>query len=79
MLDTLVKTESPERELVVADRCDRCGAQAYVQAVKGNQDLLFCGHHGRFHTPALVHSGWVVLDSTDKINKKPTDPDPDQF
>jgi len=29
-----------------ADRCDRCGAQAYVRAtLESGFDLLFCAHH----------------------------------
>jgi hypothetical protein len=63
---------SPERELVVADRCDRCGAQAFMQAIKGGSDILFCGHHGKFHREALEDQGWVVLDSTYKLNEKPS-------
>ncbi|MFJ7751183.1 hypothetical protein ACIQXM_14660 [Arthrobacter sp. NPDC097144] len=37
------------RELNTLDRCDRCGAQAYVRAVleSSGGELLFCGHHAR--------------------------------
>jgi hypothetical protein len=28
------------------DRCDSCGAQAYVRVTLNNGDLLFCAHHG---------------------------------
>lgn len=32
--------------LSAKDRCDRCGAQAWVRVGLGeNLDLLFCGHH----------------------------------
>lgn len=41
-------------ELTAADRCDRCGAQAYVRArLSGGLDLLFCSHHGRQHLDKL--------------------------
>jgi len=41
--------------LSAADRCDRCGAQAYVRArLHGGGELLFCAHHGRAHAPALA-------------------------
>lgn len=41
-------------ELTEADRCDRCGAQAYVRArLAGGLELLFCGHHGRKHLDKL--------------------------
>lgn len=34
-----------EYTLRVIDRCDSCGAQAYVQVKGSTGDLLFCGHH----------------------------------
>ena len=34
-----------EYVLRVADRCDKCGAQAYVMVKGSTGDLLFCGHH----------------------------------
>jgi hypothetical protein len=40
--------------LKAVDRCDRCGAQAYIRVVlAGGGDLLFCGHHGRRHESKL--------------------------
>ncbi|HEX6232971.1 MAG TPA: hypothetical protein VFZ63_07595 [Jiangellaceae bacterium] len=40
--------------LKAVDRCDSCGAQAYIRAVMpGGSELLFCGHHGRRHEPKL--------------------------
>ncbi|HEY2207546.1 MAG TPA: hypothetical protein VGH99_24095 [Pseudonocardia sp.] len=42
------------RPIVVADRCDRCGAKAKVRAVlPGGGELLFCGHHARAHEDRL--------------------------
>ena len=36
--------------LSAIDRCDRCGAQAYVRVeLAGNAELLFCAHHARQH------------------------------
>lgn len=32
-------------QLTAMDRCDACGAQAYVQVTGVSGDLLFCGHH----------------------------------
>ena len=33
--------------LTAADRCDRCGAQAYVRVtLPSGGELLFCAHHG---------------------------------
>lgn len=38
---------SKEKEymLKAIDRCDKCGAQAYVMVKGSTGDLLFCGHH----------------------------------
>ncbi len=40
--------------LTATDRCDRCGARAYIRVVlPGGGELLFCAHHGRAHQDAL--------------------------
>jgi hypothetical protein len=40
--------------LTVADRCDRCGAQAFVRATMASgAELLFCAHHGREYEAGL--------------------------
>lgn len=42
--------------LSAADRCDRCGARAYIRArLHSGGELLFCAHHGRKHLPALAN------------------------
>jgi hypothetical protein len=39
--------------LSAADRCDRCGARAYLRAVlPSGSALLFCAHHAREHVAA---------------------------
>jgi hypothetical protein len=56
--------------LTAADRCDRCGAQAYIRArlVTGGE-LLFCAHHGREHLPALMDKAVDVLDETERLQE----------
>jgi hypothetical protein len=54
------------------DRCDRCGAKAFILAVKADKALYFCGHHGRKHLDMLTIQNWQVLDDTDKINESPS-------
>lgn len=49
------------------DRCDKCGAEAYMIAEKGLMNLLFCGHHGKKFSLPLELQGWTVLDFTDEI------------
>jgi hypothetical protein len=39
-------------------RCDRCGAQAYTEAVMANGlPLYFCKHHGDTLAPSLAGAG----------------------
>ena len=35
-----------EYELSALDRCDSCGAQAYVRVTMASGELYFCAHHG---------------------------------
>ncbi|MDX6228148.1 MAG: hypothetical protein QOI76_1538 [Frankiales bacterium] len=52
--------------LSAADRCDRCGAQAYVQAaLPGGSTLLFCKHHGRLYADAMKAKGFDLRGSID--------------
>ena len=58
--------------LTIADRCDRCGAQAFFRAVFVSGELTFCGHHGRELQGVLERHALVVQDATDLINAKPS-------
>ena len=51
-------------DLSTADRCDRCGAQAFYRAVLTNGELLFCAHHGREHAPRLAEVAVELQDGT---------------
>jgi hypothetical protein len=63
---------APTKPLAAADRCDRCGAQAYVRAVLvGGGDLLFCAHHGRKYSESLRASGADIHDETDRLKATP--------
>lgn len=57
-------TTSP---LTAADRCDRCGAQAYVRVVLPSGELLFCSHHARHHAAAFADVAVHVQDETDRL------------
>lgn len=59
-------------ELTASDRCDRCGAQAYIRArlVTGGE-LLFCAHHGRQHLPALMDQAVDIRDESDRLSETP--------
>ncbi|GAB3189379.1 DUF7455 domain-containing protein [Nesterenkonia suensis] len=49
MTGTTGTLEAHTNTLTALDRCDRCGAQAYVSAAlsSGAGVLLFCVHHAR--------------------------------
>lgn len=46
------------------DRCDRCGAQAYVRVLLSGGDLLFCGHHfSQAEVPLMALDAEIVEDT----------------
>ncbi len=53
--------------LTAADRCDRCGAQAYVRVLLPVGELLFCAHHAREHAPKYSQLATHVQDETDRL------------
>lgn len=54
--------------LNAADRCDRCGAQAYLRVtLHTGGELLFCGHHARAHEQKLKQVALRIHDETDKL------------
>lgn len=64
---TLDRMVTPRRELTALDRCDSCGARAWVRAVLGPSELLFCAHHGAQHLSALLMSADFVQDDRDLL------------
>ena len=69
MVDTPVVGDS--QPLNVADRCDGCGAQAYVRVTLASGDLLLCGHHWRKSEDRLVSIALAIRNETDKLLVKP--------
>jgi hypothetical protein len=54
--------------LTAMDRCDRCGAQAYVRVLLPNGlELLFCAHHSRQHSSALMKIAVGIHDETERL------------
>ncbi len=68
MQSTEVENE-PESttELTAADRCDECGAQAYIRVKLTSGELLFCGHHGNEKRAALELLALEWHDETEKL------------
>ncbi len=54
--------------LTAADRCDRCGARAYIRVVlPQGGELLFCAHHGRRHEEALRAREAAIFDESQEL------------
>ena len=59
-------------QLSAADRCDRCGAQAYLRVeLQAGGELLFCAHHAREHGDRLREVAATVHDETHKLSDAP--------
>jgi len=58
--------------LTAADRCDRCGARAYVRVTLANGgELYFCAHHARKHEESLRAVAVDFHDETEELADTP--------
>jgi len=63
---------APSAPLTAEDRCDRCGAQAYLRVeLHAGGELLFCAHHAREHGDKLKEVAVNVVDETHKLTNTP--------
>ena len=61
-------TAPTQAVLTAGDRCDRCGAQAYLRVeLQTGGELLFCAHHAREHGDKLREVAATVQDETHKL------------
>ncbi|SDQ50622.1 hypothetical protein [Quadrisphaera sp. DSM 44207] len=59
-------------QLTAAERCDRCGAQAYVRVLlPSGGELLFCAHHGREHAAKLREVAAEIQDESQRLAGTP--------
>lgn len=71
MSNTSAQTLNPP-VLSATDRCDRCGAQAYVRVeLPGGSSLQFCGHHWGAHEAALSPQATQVINELHKLVENP--------
>ena len=79
-MNTAVAPSSPSSAgLTAADRCDRCGAQAYLRVeLQSGGELLFCAHHAREHGDKLKQVAITVHDETHKLASTPASASPDE-
>lgn len=63
---------APTPPLTAIDRCDRCGAQAYLRVqLQTGGELLFCAHHAREHGEKLREIASHVHDETNRLHIGP--------
>lgn len=71
MTDSLLQEK--QWTLDATDRCDVCGAQAYVQTIGATGDLLFCAHHyegilnNEKAQKAMTQFAYQIIDERDRI------------
>lgn len=63
----MITTTIADQPLTAADRCDRCGAQAYMRVRLSGGELLFCAHHARAHADKLQQVAISIQDDTDQV------------
>ncbi len=64
---------APSTQLTALDRCDRCGAQAYVRVeLSRGGELLFCAHHAREHAEKLQQIAASIQDETGRLSSTPS-------
>lgn len=58
--------------LTAMDRCDRCGAQAYVRATMiSGSELLFCAHHWHDNEARLRLVATTIHDESQRLAAVP--------
>jgi hypothetical protein len=62
--------EEIKKVLKIADRCDKCGAQAFILATGVSGDLYFCGHHYHKYEYAITQWAYNIVNELDTINEK---------
>ncbi|WP_024355977.1 DUF7455 domain-containing protein [Leucobacter chironomi] len=65
--DRATEVEAADRPLSALDRCDSCGAQAYVRVMLSGSELLFCAHHAHKHEAKLRPMAEVWHDESHRL------------
>lgn len=66
-ITTPTETAAVVYRLTAMDRCDSCGAQAYIAAEVNGSELLFCAHHGRKYEDKLRSVATTWHDETARL------------
>lgn len=62
--------EQASPSLNANDRCDACGAQAYVRVEMPSGVLHFCAHHARKHGEKIQEVATHVHDETERLHQE---------
>lgn len=65
--ETNETTDAVVRQLNANDRCDACGAQAYVRVTLATGELYFCAHHANANKAKLEPLAKEWHDESDKL------------
>ena len=67
---TNTATDRTTGSLTAMDRCDRCGAQAYLRVeLSSGGELLFCAHHASKHREKLAQVAARIHDETARLKE----------
>ncbi|USR80116.1 DUF7455 domain-containing protein [Arcanobacterium pinnipediorum] len=66
---TTMTEETTRSTFTAADRCDACGAQAYVRVDLESGQLMFCAHHGRKYSGKLSEIAVSIVDESPKLTQ----------
>ncbi|HIY65262.1 MAG TPA: hypothetical protein H9830_03165 [Candidatus Agrococcus pullicola] len=67
---SLDRQQEATAPLSALDRCDSCGAQAYVRVMMASGPLLFCAHHATKHREKLHPLAEMWHDETSKLTEE---------
>lgn len=68
IMDDMTASTTVTRQLRVADRCDKCGAEAFVLAKFVAGELMFCGHHFNEYELMIREKSYEIVDEREHIN-----------
>jgi sulfur transfer protein SufE len=54
-------------QLTALDRCDSCGAQAYIKVTMASGELFFCAHHGARFKDKLAGTALAWHDESSRL------------
>ena len=67
--DETIETMDDAYTLTALDRCDSCGAQAYVKVTMASGELLYCAHHGAKYKEKLASTALNWHDESARLHE----------